>query len=55
MVPHLSCILVLDPTRPCLIPMVKNKVCEQVLGVLSAKQISKVGKDELYLATLLGG
>ncbi|XP_059066505.1 uncharacterized protein LOC131048153 [Cryptomeria japonica] len=54
-VPHIGCLLVLDPKRPCMIPTVKCKESNWTLNALSAKQVCRGGGDNLFLATLLGG
>lgn len=36
-VPHIGCVLVLDPKQPCMIPMVKCKESNWTLNALSAK------------------
>lgn len=53
--PHLSCIMVLDPMKPCMIPTVRCNDSDRVLSSLSLKRAGKKGNNELFLAALLGG
>ncbi|XP_059067817.1 uncharacterized protein LOC131858554 [Cryptomeria japonica] len=53
-VPHLGCILILDPNRPSLIPTMKSMEQDLLLNALSAKQVGRGRQEELFLAALIG-
>lgn len=53
-VPHLSCLLILDPSRPSMVPMMKSVEQDLLLNALSAKQVGKGRREELFLAALIG-